>query len=271
MPKKSLFLLFILILTGQGFVYAQFDIPPKPDTQKSVYDNADVLSDAEENLLRIKLERYADTTGTQIVIVTEKTIKGENIGLLAPRWGEEWGIGQAEEDNGVFILLAESERKIWISPGYGAEPFLTAGTVGEIIRNIITPRFSQGSYYTGLDQGTDAIIKALNGEFKAPPRKTNRTFFVKGFIVLLLIVVLLIFIILKNKGQGRGGRNGGTGRFSGPDLMDIIILSNLGRRSGGSFGGGFGSSGGGFGSGGGGFGGGFGGGGFSGGGAGGSW
>lgn len=270
MPKKSLFLLFILMLMGQGFVYAQFDIPPKPETQKSVYDNADLLSDAEENLLRNKLERYADTTGTQIVIVTEETIKGENIGLLAPRWGQEWGIGQAQEDNGVFVLLAESEHQIWISPGYGAEPFLTAGTVGEIIRNIITPSFRQGDYYTGLDQGVNAIFQALNGEFKAPPRKTNKDSALKGLMIFLLFLVLFVFIILKNKGGRGGGRNGGTGRFSGPDLMDIIILSNLGRRSGGSFGGGFGSSGGGLG-GGGGFGGGFGGGGFSGGGAGGSW
>lgn len=269
MSKKIVLLGLWLMSLVHSLAFAQFDIPPKPDVQKSVYDYADVLVDSEENLLRNKLERYADTTGTQIVIVTEKTIKGENIGLLAPRWGQEWGAGQAEDDNGVFILLAESERKIWISPGYGAEPFLTAGTVGEIIRNYITPKFKQGDYYSGLDQGTNAIIQALNGEFKAPPKNNKKQLFSKGFVIFLLLLGLFIFMIIKSKGGKNGGKNGGTGRFSGPDLLDVIILSNMGRSSSGSFGGGFGKSGGGFG--GGGFGGGFGGGGFSGGGAGGSW
>ena len=51
------------------------------------------------------------------------------------------------------------------------------------------------------------------------------------------------FLISKNKGNGN---NNGTGGFGGPSLMDVIILSSLGRgNGGGSFGGG--SSGGGFG------------------------
>lgn len=233
--------------------------------QTSLYDYANVLSAQEKQALEQKLINYSDSTSTQIVVITTPTIKGESIGILAPKWAQEWGIGQAKEDNGILILLALQERKIWIAPGYGVEDRLTAGVNGELIRNVILPNFKSNNYYAGLDQGADAIFDVLNGKYKGT-RKANKE---KSLPLLpfIIIIVIIIFIISKNKNNGRGGGNSGN-RGGGFDLADMIILGSLGRGLGG--GGGFGgSSGGGFG--GGGFGGGFGGGGFSGGGAGGSW
>lgn len=254
---RYLLIVFGLLLPIHS-VLAQFTIPDKPNFQTSVYDYAKVLSDVEKKTLEEKLIRYSDTTTTQIVIITIEDLKGENIGLLAPKWGQEWGIGGTkEQDNGVIILLAKNDRRIHISPGYGVEDKLTAGITGELIRKIILPEFKAGSYYRGLDKGTDAIFEVLKGTYKGS-RKSDKG----GAIPMLVVLVfIIIFLIIASKGN-KNNRNGGSGRFSGPDLMDIIILSSLGRSGGGSFGGG--SSGGGFG-------GGFGGGGFSGGGAGGSW
>lgn len=237
---------------------AQFKIPEKPNFQTSVYDYAKVLTDVEKKTLEEKLIRYADTTTTQIVVITIEDLKGENIGLLAPKWGQEWGIGGTkEQDNGVVILLAKNDRRIHISPGYGVEDKLTAGITGELVRNIIIPEFKAGSYFRGLDKGTDAIFEVLKGTYKGSRNSDEG-----GAIPLLLVLVFIIILFIMASKGNKNNRNGGSGRFSGPDLMDFIILSSLGRSGGRSFGGG--SSGGGFG-------GGFGGGGFSGGGAGGSW
>lgn len=254
-------LLIGLFITQMGF--AQFTIPKKPDIQTSVYDYANVLSASEKKQLEEKLVRYADTTTTQIVVITIESLKGEDIGILTPKWGQEWGIGGTQkDDNGVLILLAKAERKIWISPGYGLEDRLTAGIGGEITRNIILPEFKAGSYYNGLNKGTDALFDVFKGKYKGERKQTKG----KDFPVLpfIIIIVIILILISKNKGGGNSGNRGG----GGPSLLDVILLSSLGRGSGGGgFGGG--SSGGGFG--GGGFGGGFGGGGFSGGGSGGSW
>ncbi len=255
--------------------YAQFDIPPLPEQQTSVYDYVSLLSATEKSNLERKLIRYSDSTSTQIVVAIISTSKGENIGLLAPKWAHEWGIGQAKEDNGVFILLASDDRKIWISPGYGVEDRLTAGITGELIRNIIIPEFKRGSYYQGLNKGADAIFQVLSGKYQAKPRSShgNDIFPILIFLFILFIFIIFIIAIIKNR---KGGGNNGHGghRTNGTSILDAIILSNMGRgsygrrsSSGGIFGGG--SSGGSFG--GGGFSGGFGGGGFSGGGAGGSW
>ena len=163
MTRILLVLLFVL-LHQLGF--AQFTIPEKPSFQTSVYDYAKLLSDSEKSSLEEKLIKYSDSTTTQIVVVTVPTINGEDIGILAPKWGHAWGVGQEKQDNGVFILLAAQERKIWIAPGYGVEDRLTAGINGEIIRNIIIPEFKAGSYYNGLDKGADAIFDVLKGKYK---------------------------------------------------------------------------------------------------------
>ena len=253
--KKLLILVFFL---SGIYANAQFTIPKVPSFQTSVYDYADVLNPTEEKELENKLVRYSDSTTTQIVVITIDDLKGESIGLLTPRWAQEWGIGQEKEDNGILILLSKNDRKIWIAPGYGVEDRLTAGINGELIRNIIIPEFKAGSYYNGLDKGADAIFEVLKGKYKGSRKESSNPL---PFI--LIVVFIIILLVLASRGNKVGGNFRGGG---GLDLGDIIILSSLGR-SGGGFGGG-GSFGGGSS---GGFGGGFGGGGFSGGGAGGSW
>ena len=259
-------LILLVSLSSTLAVSAQFNIPEIPKEQTSIYDYINLLSENQKNSLEQKLIRYSDTTSTQIVIVIISTTKGENIGLLAPKWAHDWGIGQAKEDNGVFILLAKYDSDIWISPGYGVEHKLTAGIVGEVIRNIIIPEFKQDDYYQGLNKGSDAIFQILNGEYQGS-RKSNSDEF-PVVIIIFLIIMFIFFLIAISKNRRGGGRGGKKSRSSG--ILEAIILSNMGRGSYGKSSGGFGSSsGGGFS--GGGFGGGFGGGGFSGGGAGGSW
>lgn len=258
-------LLFSFVLDG----FAQAEIPPKPKIQTSVYDGAKLLSGYEKNALEQKLINYADTTSTQIVVATVKTIYGEDIAFYAAKWAQEWGIGQKEEDNGVFILVAEQERKLTISTGYGVEHLLTDALSKRIITNIITPQFKQGDFFGGLDRGTSVIIEVLNGEYQGTPHDPNNGSSIPIIFIVLFFIILLI--ILSNRNRGRGGRGGRRRNSTAGSLLEAIILSKAGR---GGFGGGGGfGSGGGFGgsSGGGGFGGGFGGGGFGGGGASGGW
>jgi uncharacterized protein len=107
-----------------------------------------------------------------------------------------------------------------------------------------------------LDKGADAIFDVLRGKYKGT-RKHNNSNGSLPLLIFLVIFIVVLIILSKNKG------NVTVSGIGGPNLLDILILSSLGRSSGGGFGGSSGGSGG--------FGGGFGGGGFSGGGAGGSW
>jgi len=280
---KKILSILLYFFIGVQLGYSQFEIPKKPTKEKdqtSVYDyyqkngKGGLLSKYQKTTLENKLIRYSDTTSTQIVVAIINSTQGESIGILTPRWAHKWGIGQAKEDNGVFILLAKDDRKIWISPGYGVEHKLTAGITGQLTRSIIIPEFKKGDYYAGLDKGTDAIFQILQGEYKGTRQASKNDG--SGFTFFIFIIFIFILIIIISR-SNRGGRGGGRNyrNTDSRDIFETIILSNAGRggyrssggySSGGGFGGG---SSGGFG--GGGFGGGFGGGGFSGGGAGGSW
>ena len=258
--NTSIFLKLLVCLLVTQISFAQFDIPEKPSFQTSVYDYANVLSADEKAQLEEKLIRYSDSTTTQIVVITIESLKGEDIGILTPKWGHAWGIGGTEKnDNGVIILWAKAEKKIWISAGYGLEDRLTAGIGGEITRNIIFPEFKAGSYYRGLDKGTDALFDVFKGKYKGERKQSKKD---KNIPILPIIIIVFIILALISRNKKDGGNSGSSG--VGPSLLDVILLSSLGRGGGsGGFGGGS--------SGGGGFGGGFGGGGFSGGGSGGDW
>lgn len=263
---------FLSIIPHIGF--AQFDIPPIPKNQTSIYDKIELLSSVEKNNLEQKLIRYSDSTSTQIVIAIVSTLKGDDITLVGAEWGQKWGIGQAKEDNGILILLAKDDREIDINTGYGIEYRLSDIDAERIINRIIIPEFKKGNFYNGLDKGTDAIFQILNGEFQSSTENNITRFPIEIFIFLFIIFIIFIIAISKFR-QGGGGNNGrGGNRSNGTSILDAIILSNMGRgsyggsrSSGGIFGSGS-SSGGSFG---GGFSGGFGGGGFGGGGASGSW
>lgn len=256
---------FITILLAQ-VAFSQFTIPEKPTIQTSVYDYANLLTKEQKSALESKLIQYSDSTSTQIVVVTVETISGEDIGILTPKWAHQWGIGQAKEDNGVFVLLANKERKIWIAPGYGVEHKLTAGITGELVRNIIIPEFKKSDFYGGLDKGSDAIFEVLKGTYKNKQSPKGESGGIPAFVIIIIIFfILMVIFSKKDKGSGDDKGKGFRKDSTGMDILTAILLSRAGRGGfgGGSFGGGS--------SGGGGFGGGFGGGGFSGGGAGGGW
>lgn len=247
--KRSLLLLFTLCSVALG--WGQFTIPEKPKHQTSVYDAVSLLSASQRNSLEQKLLRYSDSTSTQIVVAIIASTEGEDINFLGAQWGQQWGIGQADKDNGVLLLLAREDRRVAISTGYGVEGALTDLMSRRIIESVIVPEFKKGNYYRGLDQGVEAIVQVLRGEFKADSSPGKDSGFPLQLLgpVVVFVILLLLFFRKRNNGGNAGGRNQG-----GPDLWDVLILSSLGRSSGssGSFGGGFagGFGGGGFGGGG---------------------
>ncbi|PWH84483.1 methanol dehydrogenase [Algibacter marinivivus] len=271
--KNNIILALLFTLFSLSFSFAQYDIPEKPTKANpdAVYDYINLLSSSQKNNLERKLVKYSDTTSTQIVVAIINSTNGENINYLGAKWGQKWGIGQEKEDNGILILLAKGDRRIAINTGYGVEHLLTDAMSKRIIERDIIPYFKQNDYPGGLNRGADAIFEVMNGEYKGT-RQSNQSDFPIGLIFILIFIFIIILISISKNRRGGGGNRGN--RSSGSDLLEAIILSNMGRGSyrrgssgwGGSSGGGGWSSGGG-----GGFGGGFGGGGFGGGGASGGW
>ncbi|MCF8247623.1 MAG: TPM domain-containing protein [Saprospiraceae bacterium] len=237
------------------------EVPPAPNPPKLVNDFAGILSSGEVQALEQKLVAYDDSTSTQIAVVIEETLDGDDVFDYSHRLATAWGIGREGKNNGILIYIAIADRKLWIQTGYGTEGFLPDALAKRIIERIIAPNFRNQNYYQGLDQATTAIIQLGNGEYvNDDPRDSGN---LPIPVIIIFLVLFIVIIIIISKGGGGGGYNR-RGRY---DAGGGWIMFGPGGGSG--WGGGGGSSGWG-GGGGGGFGG-FGGGGFGGGGAGGSW
>ncbi|MFA6151461.1 MAG: TPM domain-containing protein [Chitinophagaceae bacterium] len=254
------FLLFIGAMGNNAFA-SDKDFPEVPNPPRLVNDFAGFLKGSEEEALELKLRAYNDSTSSQIAIVTIESIGQYDVSDYTIQLFNKWKIGGKKNNNGILILAAKDERKIWITTGYGLEGALPDGLIGQLIRDHIEPNFKEGKFYEGFDEGIDAIILAARGEYKAEPKAVHKKGGGPGTAVLILIVIFVFIAI------SRGGRGGGGGGLL--NSAGWIAASMLSNRSSSDWGGSSGGWGGGS-SGGGGFGG-FGGGSSGGGGAGGSW
>jgi uncharacterized protein len=251
--KRLSLLVFLCLFVSSTTLWAQ-DIPAQSNPTRLVNDYTQTLTSDQAGVLEKKLVAFDDSTSTQIAVVIINGLDGYDISDYALKLGRKWGIGGKENNNGVVLLIAVQDRKINISTGYGVEGALPDITAKHIIDEVIKPNFKGKDYYRGIDEGTNAIIKAVKGEYKIAKKKRKGS---DGGIALVLIVVTIFLLSLMGGGGGGGSmisRRGNRG-FGGPFFFPM--------------GGGFGGSSGGS-SGGGGFGG-FGGGSFGGGGASGGW
>jgi len=258
---KRYLLLLIFFSLGAG-VFAQ-NIPAKPNPPRLVNDFAHVLTPDQLATLENKLVAYDDSTSTQIAIVTVDKLNGDNIEEYALAILRNWGVGNKKTNNGIVIVAAIGDRKIWIATGYGLEGAVPDLIAKQIIDTDILPNFKEGNYYRGFDEASDALIRAAAGTYKAPENYRKRGNKGGGAPVFMFIIIMIIVIMIISRGGG-GGRGGMMSRRGFSPWIFPFPGGGGGGWSGGGGGGGWsGGGGGGFG--------GFGGGSGGGGGAGGSW
>ena len=220
MTLKKIFL-FSALLCLSITLFAQ-NFPQKPNTLVNDYTNT--LSQNEISALEQKLVAFDDTSSTQIAVVLIKSLEGYDEADYAVRLAETWGIGRQSKNNGVLLLASIGDRKVTIQTGYGVEGALPDAIAKRIISNEITPYFRQGDYFSGLNEGTDAIISYTKGEYRNDQPKKQGKGGSAGFII---IIIILIIIFLSKRGGG-----GGTvisGRRSASPFWWMLMASGMGR------------------------------------------
>jgi uncharacterized protein len=230
-----------------------------------VVDDANILSPTTRSALNDKLEALQQKTGTQLVVVTLKSLQGTSIENYGVELGRAWHIGQKGTNNGALLIVAPNERKVRIEVGYGLEGTLTDALTKVIIETVIIPRFRANDYPGGITAGADDIIQVLAGDaelFKqqtpvkptAAHREPANNWFAIVFVLLWFVVAGLIVLNALRQNRMSGGR-----RYGGAaGLPWIVPIPGPGRDwssgssdwSGGSSGGGFSGGGGDFGGGG---------------------
>lgn len=254
MIKFRIVIVSLFILTPVSlFAQSDDDLPKRPSPPHLVNDLANVIDQSDEAALEAKLVAYNDSTSTQIAVITVPTVQPFEIGDYAYKIGRFWGVGNKDFDNGIVLLVAVDDHRMFIATGYGTEAYLTDIRCNQIIDGILTPAFQQNNFYAGIDNATTEMMKYMTGAYEGQPYDSPNDA-PPSLIIIMIVILIILFFARRTKGGG-----GTTFSKRGPTYWGGGGFGGFG---GGGFGGGSGG-GGGFG--------GFGGGGFGGGGAGGSW
>lgn len=222
----------VLSLLIPVLLYSQVKFP---QYQNYVNDYANVLSlSAEREMNNLALE-VKQKTGAEIVVVTVQHLQGLSVQDYATRLFENWGIGQKDKDNGLLILLAMQERKIWIEVGYGLEGVINDARAGQILDEYVVPFLKEQNYDKGFHNGMLAITQLIAQDNnvqitgQAPVRQRvqhasrsrdrgGNIFFIIIFIILVIVTrgrILTWLFLASLMGGGRGGSFGSGGSFGG--------------------------------------------------------
>ncbi|HXG99114.1 MAG TPA: TPM domain-containing protein [Sphingomicrobium sp.] len=132
-----------------------------------MFDRANLLDPGAEQALTSKLAKLEEATSDQLVLVTLPNLGGEKIEKVALSLANRWGIGRKDVDNGVLILIAQSERKIRIEVGLGLEGLLTDARAAGVIRAMI-PELREGEIGKAAMLAVDRIDLLLRSDTRRP-------------------------------------------------------------------------------------------------------
>ena len=185
--------------------------------QGHVSDWAGVFTPEQKADLESRIVAVRQNSGAQLAVVALKSLHGGEINDFAVKLFAQWGIGEKGKDNGVLLLAAIEDRKMWIEVGYGLEGVLNDAKCGRVQDEFIVPRFKEGNYAQGLIDGADALLKIMSGEaIPEPAAQADNPL----AAILFLLVFAAVFVLIARSAirGGKGGRwtggSGGGGGFS---------------------------------------------------------
>ncbi|WFO16497.1 TPM domain-containing protein [Cellulophaga baltica 4] len=134
-----------------------------PKSVGIVNDYGQIFSETQYLELTKVLYEYDSTTTRQIAVITIDSIAPyKNIEKYASDLGNEWGVGAADKNNGLVIVICKPCRQIAIATGLGTEQVLTDEICNEVIAETILPEFKNGEFYTGITKGVNELIRRWN-------------------------------------------------------------------------------------------------------------
>ena len=123
-----------------------------PDASDMFYvlDTAEVITSATRNHIVSRNDALFAMTGAQVVVACVPSTEGMDIGEYAMQMFNKWGIGSAERNNGVLILLTIQDDTYWVLQGKGLEELLPSGTLKQMVNADLEPHFAAKDFDAGV-------------------------------------------------------------------------------------------------------------------------
>lgn len=162
---RGAFFAGLVMLAAAGLVPAAASAYTSPGAPTGyVNDFAQVLSADAVASLNAELTAFNASTSNEIAVAIVPNMGGDYIENYAVQLFAEWGIGKAQQDNGVLLLLAIEEREIRIEVGYGLEGALPDSVAQRIIDGMGS-QLRAGDYAGAITGAVRDIKAATQGEY----------------------------------------------------------------------------------------------------------
>lgn len=150
--KINLFLITLTVIFSCG--------QRVPNNKTWVHDNEDILTTNQELSLDSIISDFEKITTNEILIVTSNDIGDYKEPILyAVDYGNKYGIGKKEKNNGLVIFFSKTLRKTSLATGYGTEKILKDEICKTIIDSCMIPLFKQEKYFEGIKAGVEESIR----------------------------------------------------------------------------------------------------------------
>ena len=152
--------IFAIIIAASARTYTPADVPNVhvADRTRHLVNPDGIISLPVQAHIDSILAGIRTATSAEVAAVVVDDIDNpDDIDEFATELFTRWGLGKADRDNGVLILVARDMRKAVIRTGYGAEGVLPDIVCGHILEHDMFPAFREGDY----DRGTLAAVQAV--------------------------------------------------------------------------------------------------------------
>jgi len=135
--------------------------PGEPNINERIFDEANLLTPAEENELFQPMKSLETELGPQLAIMTVDSLNGASIEEFSLAQAKKLHLGREKIDDGVLIVVALKNKKMRIEVGSGLEKIIDDAVASRIINEGMAPNFKNNEYGVGLLTAVDEIRKAI--------------------------------------------------------------------------------------------------------------
>ena len=181
---------------------------PIPTVKKDVYvyDEDNIIDEDVESKLNLLLIDLEKKTGAEVVVITVETLLGKEIEDYSYELANTLGIGKADEDNGVLLLISKSDERVRLEIGKGLEGCLNDSKCGRILDNYFVPYREKDEYSEGTYKTIEAVVSVVAQEYQITIGEVDDTVAVqlqqeeeqeaKKMTTMLIIVIIIVVILL---------------------------------------------------------------------------
>lgn len=189
-------LLFWGGLTAHAATYTVEQIPNVQVVDRTRYTaNPDgILTDEAVRTIDFVCDTLRTGGYAEVAVVAVEEIASDDVFSFAIDLFSKWGVGRAEGDNGLGILLVEGVHEIRFVTGDGLEGVLPDAICKRIQLQYMLPHFRQGDYSAGMVAGVEAVARVLEGS-EPLPMETDENPEMWLMLIYLFFPFLALFVL----------------------------------------------------------------------------